>query len=364
MTTSNSSEPVSADTVTFAASDVNTSAPEVKASGTTLPAATVESDVPDKQLSGLDSLKDQAKKMAKPGPATTGASDAPRMETPKPDFQPNWKYKAFGKEKEIDEMWRPLIKDADSEKKVKDVFTRADAFEDMKSRYEGTSNEFQGLLSEYQALDKDVKKVMTFRNNRDFDNFFQSLRISDQEVFDWVKKKIDLHEQSPDAVKAAQMQAQERQRIYEMSQENESLQQRYQTQAVQARNMQLDMVLSRQDVSSAASRFDEKSGRIGAFRDLVIDEARNYYFATGGDNGGKDLSAEEATQMVMQKFGKLLEGPQAPAEAPPIAAPTPQVQAKPVIPAINGRGTSPVKKAPKSLDDLKNLYKEIQAQGG
>lgn len=360
MTTSNSSDPVSVDTGASAASAAESSTPN---QSVTAPAASADSSSVTETPKGLDLLKDQAKKLAQSGPVTTGASDAPGTETPKPVFQPNWKYKAFGKEKEIDEMWRPLIKDAESEKKVKDVFTRADAFDDMKSRHEGLAGEFQGLLQEHQALDKDVRRVMTFRNNKDYDNFFKSLRIPDADIFEWASRKIALMEQAPEARQMAEAQAQERQRLYEMSEENESLQKQYQAQAVQARAMQLDMVLSRPDVSSAASRFDERQGRIGAFRDLVIEEARNYYFATGGDSGGKDLSAEEATQMVMQKWAKFLEGSQAPAQGQaPAPAPAPQVQTKPVIPAVSGRGTSPVKKAPKSLDDLKALYKEMQSQ--
>lgn len=368
MMTSNSSDPVSTDTATPAASGAETS---VHSSGVTAPApmpdpiAAASGSLPDpntkESLKGLDLLKDQSKKAAMGPAGSVGASGAPGTEIPKSVFQPNFKYKAFGKEREIDEFWRGLIKDQESEKKVKDIFTQAHAFEDMKIKQDGTAKEFQELLGEHQALDKDVKKVMAFRNNRDFDNFFQSLRITDQEVFDWVQKKLNLMEQSPEARQMADQQVRERQKVYDISQENESLQRQYQTQADQARAMQLDMVLSRQDVARTASFFDDKSGRIGAFRELVIEEAIKHYYATGGDNGGRDLSAEEATQMVMQKFGKFFEAPQAQQMSQVAIAPGPQVQAKPVIPAATGRGTSPIKKAPKSLDDLRALAKEARA---
>lgn len=359
MTTSNSSDPVSTGTEASTASVAETTAPEI--TGQTSQAAEISAaseGTKAKPIKEIDDLKGLAKKSAHPETANQQVSGAPGTEIPKPTFQPNWKYKAFGKEKEIDEMWRPLIKDAESEKKVKDIFTRVDAFDDIKQRYESTSQEFQGLLSEYQSLDKDVKKVMNFRNNRDFDNFFQSLRISDQEIFDWVSKKLDLNA-SPEAARMAQMQAQERERMYEMQQENQYLQQQYSSQATQARSMQLDTILSRTDVSSVASRYDERLGRIGAFRDLVIEEAQNYFHSTGGVKGGKDLSAEEAVQLVMGKFGKLLEGQPAAQAQVQTSQPQPQVKEKPVIPVVNGRGTSPVKKAPKSLDDLRSIYKEM-----
>ncbi len=352
MSTSNSTDPVNVGTAGSAAS-----APEI----TPTPSAPSAVPTPAPAPTGLEALKAKATSAPSPSaglpdPNKGLVPEAPAAVIP-PAFQPNWKFKAFGKEHEIDEFWRGLIKDADSEKKVKDVFTKSHAFEDMKTRYEGTSKDFQELLSDHQALDKDVKKVMSFRNSRDFDNFFQALRISDQEIFEYVQKKINLLE-NPEQRKAAEMQAMERQKLYDTSQENERLHGQYQQQAVQARTMQLDMVLSRPDVSKVASLFDEKQGRLGAFRDIVIDEAANHYFQTGGDNGGKDLSAEEATQRVLQKWGKFFDAPQAPLEGTPQIAPQPQVVAKPVIPVTPGKGSSPIKKAPKSLDDLRAMAKE------
>lgn len=342
MTTSNSSDPVSADTAAGAASSADTSAQNT--------ATTQASATP------VAGTSEAPKGESLPDP--NGKESAPAAALP-PSFQPNWKFKAFGKEREIEEFWRPLIKDADSEKRVKDIFTQAYAFEDMKAKQDSTSKEFQGLLGEYQALDKDVKRVMTFRNNRDFDNFFRSLRISDQEIFDYVQQKLN-HLENPQARQMSEMQAQERQKQYDLQMENETLQSQYQQQAVQARSMQLDMILSRPDVAKAASLFDERQGQIGAFRQLVIDTAGSHYYATGGDNGGKDLSAEEAIQMVMQRWGKFLDSSQAGSmTSQPIAAP-PQAQPKPVIPAVQGKGTSPIKKAPKNLDDLRQLAKEAQ----
>lgn len=162
-----------------------------------------------------------------------------------------------------------------------------------------------------------------------------------------------------------QQQVDQRAQMLTQQEQYENLQQSYSTQAVQARAMQLDMVLSRPDVSGVASAWDSKSGEIGSFRDLVIQEATSLSILHK-----QDISAEQAVNIVLQKFGKLVQqpAPQAPVVAPQAPAPTPEaapqapaqpvVVAKPVIPIMNGKGTSPVKQVPKSLDDLKRMGKE------
>ena len=58
----------------------------------------------------------------------------PIVETP--TYQPNWKYKFAGKDLEVDEMFRSVVKDQETEKKVKDVLQRAMAFDDSKVKWE------------------------------------------------------------------------------------------------------------------------------------------------------------------------------------------------------------------------------------
>jgi len=147
MSTSNSADPVSAGTEVVAASTTESSAQHDTTQTSSEPAYEAKSP---KDLEGLKEIAKHS--TTSPALANPVASGAPGTENPKPIFQPNWKYKAFGKEKEIDEMWRPLVKDPDSEQKVKDIFTKVDAFDELKNKHESTSKEFQGLLGEYQAL--------------------------------------------------------------------------------------------------------------------------------------------------------------------------------------------------------------------
>jgi len=295
--------------------------------------------------------------------ATTPATSSPGMsatgEVIPPAYQPNHKFKAFGKEHELEEFWRPLVKDPESEKKVKDVFTKAYAFEDLKSRFDGTQSEFQQVSQEYEALDRDVRKVTSFLNRGDLDNFFNSIGLSEQKIFDWAEQKINQENLPPEQKNALRSQAVERQRSYDLEQEKAELENRFQSQAVQTRTMQLEMTLLRPEIAQAANSWDSQTGQQGSFRDLIIEEAQLAWH-----RGKTDITAEQAANLVLAKYGKLISsGTVSQMQNSPGISPTPQATGKPVIPAVQGRGTSPIKKSPKSIDDLRDLAKEYAAQG-
>jgi hypothetical protein len=292
-------------------------------------------------------------------PTTPSVGDGQTPAIVPPAFQPTFKFKAFGKEHELDDFWKPLVKDQESEKKVKELFTRAYAFDDLKTRFEGTQNEHAEVYKEYTALDRDVRKVTSFLNRGDLDNFFKSVGLDDDKIYNWVEQKIQRQNLPPEQRQALESQASERQRAYDLEMEKSELAEQYQTQAVQHRTMQLDMVLGRPEVSQAASAWDSRMGQLGAFRDLVVEEAQKAWYVEK-----TDLSAEQAAQRVLTKYGKLIESggipPQAGApQAPQVQSPGMQSQGKPVIPAVQGRGTSPIKKSPKSIEDLKQMAREF-----
>ncbi len=318
---------------------------------------------PEKELTIQEkilALKKPAEKSDAPvDPEKPDAVAAPEV----PAFTPNLKYKAFGKEKEIEEFWRPLIKDADSEKKVKELFTRADAFEDVKSRADSAAVEHQKTLQQFTALDRDVRRVTKFLNNGDLDNFFASVRLSDDMLLQHLQRKAELAKLSPIQQQQYQRDVNTRAESLLQQEQYDELQNNYASTTVQARTMALDMVMMRPEIQSVASAWDSKMG-MGSFRNLIVQEGASQWHATK-----KDLPPEEVVGLVLQKFGKLVEtAPQAQAPqqqvAQPVVPQAPQAQApvvvqgKPVIPSINGRGTSPVKQAPKSLDDLRRLGKE------
>jgi hypothetical protein len=370
METSNSSD-LAADVTTEIANPVDSSAPaaDITPAKTDTPLSLkdvilAQKDKPQKPevVEESEDTPAQAADAAKPAVVPPGGAAAPEA----PKYEPNFKYKAFGKEKEIPELFKGVVKDAESEKQVREVFTRAEAFDDMKLRYETSQHQSQQVLNDYTTLDRDVKRITGFLNKGDLDNFFANVRLTDGDLLKYLQNKAQ-YMQDPGLKMQYQEQVNQRAQYSQQQEQYQNLQTSYYDQAVQARTMQLDNILSRSDVSGAASTYDSQQGEIGAFRMLVMNEAAGYSAVNK-----QDLSAEQAVNLVMRKFGKFLAqpAPQAPAQqvAPAAAAnqaPAPQapnapvvVAAKPAIPTINGKGTSPIKQAPRSLDDLKRMGRE------
>jgi hypothetical protein len=317
------------------------------------------------EANSLDGLKAKIKAggITTP-PAIDAKVDPSKVENvEKPVFNPNFKYQALKKEFEVEEWLRGAVKDQDTEKKIKDLLTKSHAFEDYKTKNESLSQTYNEVLDGYKALDTDVKRVMGFRNNGDLTNFFAALKISKNDVFDWARQQIQLEEASPEERANHQRQAQDRERLYSLEQQNSHALGLYEQASLQARTVQLDMCLNRQDVSEKASSWDQRVGKIGAFRELVIGEAR---LALATEQ--VDLSAEEAVERAIQKYGKFLEvTPPAQSVSGNVTAPVTAVTAakdKPVIPVINSGAKSPVRKQVKSIDDIKKRYEEIRASEG
>ena len=129
------------------------------------------------------------------------------------------------------------------------------------------------------------------------------------------------------------------------------------------REFELHVVMAQPQITEVAGKLEAMMGE-GAFRQLVIDEGTKAWTLYQ-----RDISAQDAVNLVMQRFGKLANGNgmQAP------VVPNYQTQSQqtipngngrpPIIPNVTGKGTSPVKKVPKSIDDIKKVYQEKFGNG-
>lgn len=280
-----------------------------------------------------------------------------------PAYQPNYKFKAYNKEYEIEEPFRPFIKDPDLEGKFRKLHEKAYGFDPLKEKHDGLRQEYDTYKSKYEPIDRSLTTLGMLLENKDYETFFQKLNIPHDDLFKWADKKLKELDLPPDQRAEIDRQRQDRERLYYLDTQNQQLMQNYQSTASQARQLQLDNLLSRQDVSKYASDWDSKMGEIGAFRKLVIREAEAEF-----RRSNRDLSVEEAIQHVVSNFGKLLTPQEQAAaqqqemspEAMTMQAPQEFANGKrPIIPHVPGKGTSPVKKAPRSIADLKAMAKNL-----
>jgi hypothetical protein len=121
--------------------------------------------------------------------------------------------------------------------------------------------------------------------------------------------------------------------------------------------MQLDNILARGEVAQQAEAIDRVYGTPGSFRNLVIEEARAHFLGTG-----QDLPADQAVQMAAAKYGRFITAQQNAVTSNQFSGGAPQATQQgqvPIIPHVGGSARSPIKKQPRSLDDIKALAKSM-----
>lgn len=307
-----------------------------------------------------------------PTPVAGGTADPAKAGAPvvtpngQVAFVPNFKYKAATQDKELDPFFHSLVKDADSEKKVKDVFTRADAFDYIKGKYETRENEYKSLNNDYQALTQTVHRVNEAKAKGDLDSVFRTVGLNDHQIITWAAKRVDylqmMNQLPPEQRQALQQQEQAAIQNQQYQDQMSQMQGELQEQKVLARTIRLDQALSRPEVSQAQMFWDQKMGREGAFKDQVVEEAQREWYMNK-----VDLPPEEAVSRVLKRFGAFIsaqsmgsQDPMAP-QGTPMAPQMPA--ARPVIPLVPGSSKTPIKKQVKSVADIKTRLKELEAQG-
>lgn len=284
-------------------------------------------------------------------PEGTADAGAPPAAAEAPAYTPNTKFKVMGQEKAFDDFIVPAIKDAETEKKIREMYERSHGLDSVKGDREQLRAKINEIEPNYNRIIGELGKAQQSIDKEDWDTASESLGLSDQVVLKWAHHIVKKSEM-PEDQKRFHAQARENQRRAEqLEAEKEQWTQQQSSYAVQQKEAELGSVMSRPDVTQAVQQYDNGMGYAGAFREAVI----NYGKAMS--MGGTDISAESAVEGVMRQlrvanpnFGVL--GGQT---NPNIVTPS----NKATLPNIKGTGTSPVKQRPKNLDDLRRMASQF-----
>lgn len=279
-----------------------------------------------------------------------------------PAYTPNFKYKARGKEMEIDPFFRSLIKDPESEDKVRQLFTKAEAIQWIQRDRDEIKNKYQDSEKKHSKLEKTLNTLSGFVQKGDMHSFFQSLQIPEEKVLQYALERVNYREMSSEQRAQVDAHHNERHRALSLEEQNREVVQNYEQAAQRARQLELEQELSRPEISDFVKNYDGRVGKAGAFFEQVV--MRGQYHAAVNR---VDISAADAIKEVISAFGGTTPqgaAPQAQNDTLPQAgasmAPVPQ-QNKPVIPNIRGNGTSPVKRFPTTMAELKAIAKQKSA---
>lgn len=278
---------------------------------------------------------------------TTGAPVAPSA------YTPNYKYKVMDKEHEIPEFLRGAITDTEKEKQIKELYEKAMGLDVVKPKYQTVKQQYDRVIQEKQNQDKSIEVLGSFVQKNDLDSFFKALKIPEEQVFEFVQQRLQYRELAPEQRRQIDMQRSEQQRMEHLEMQHQQLQERYFNDTVQARTYQLDTALEKPEVREIAEAFDARVGTSGAFKTEVIKRGQLAHYTTGADIPVAQ-AVTEVLSMYRPLMGSAASGQQMGASAMGAKNAPP---APPVIPNITGRQTSPAKRVPKSLDELRALAK-------
>ena len=260
-------------------------------------------------------------------------------------FQPNLAFRANNKELQFDDWMASAITDADKESRVRELYEKAYGLDEIKPRAEATLKEYNDYKGHAQPMLDAVEQLKTDVANKDFEAFFRNTNIPPEWIYKWVQDKVNYQQLSQEEKAQQDNYVEANRRSSSLENERDHYQDQAETAMVSQRTQELDYELAKPEVNQVMQNFDQRMGRVGAFRDEVITRGQ-----TAHANGtGRDISAQEAVNGVLALMGRSA-APQALAPSPTVGA---TQQSKPVIPHIKGRGTSPVNKTALSFDDLR-----------
>jgi hypothetical protein len=290
----------------------------------------------------------QTKEMSPPS-ATSSEPQAPQ-------FEPNFKFTIGKDEKEFDEFVRGIIKDKETEEKIRDLYTRAHGLDSVKERHKETQTYLKAERQEKEQLQSFYKELDSYINNRDFGAFLERTGIDKNLVLEWVKQELEYQEMDPQKKYAYDREREFRKNSYAESARLSQLEQQNQQILAQHRNFELDAALSKPEIAEIVKAYDEASRSNGtpSFRDLVIERGIAKWHATQ-----QDVPAEVVVGELAKMFSHMVAPKAQPAPTP---TPGPVANAKPpVIPHVGGGNTSPVERKITSLDDLQKVREEYFA---
>jgi hypothetical protein len=270
-------------------------------------------------------------------------------------YTPSLKFKFMGQEKDIPELFHSIIKDAETEKAVRELHEQAMWFNETKPRFIEQSKELSSLT-------KGLDTIGEYLNNGNLDKFFGTFGLTDQAIFEYVKNKLEYEQLPPEEQKRIDEQNKLREDAYNLQRENAILKETQLEAATQQRGNELISLLNSPQISTIAN--SHPGGMQGFYKDVV---SHAWYTE---QVEGVDMTPQQAIASYIQARGlganQVAQATQ-PATLMPSSQPAAQqqvAQRAPTLPTVPSQGTSPAKKMVTSIKDIQSARAKLEAQLG
>lgn len=285
-----------------------------------------------------------------------------------PSWKPNYEFSVKGKKQEFDEWIRSSVKDAETEKKARELMEKFYGFDDVRAGRDKYRTERDSYKADAEKLYGLMNGVSELVAKKDFETFFERWGISSDDIVKYAVQYADRQQKwTPEQKQAYEESRRLKAELAQTQDAKTKLETTFSQQQTAQRESELEAVVSHPEVAEfsriVAERLGDEHGlrneviRLGQWywqqyqRDmtpveLVRDLAKRYGYTSGTSQ------SQQSTLQTQSAGGSEV-------AAPRVVAPS----TKPVIPNISGRGGSPVAKKPKSFADLKAIRSAMQGAG-
>lgn len=301
----------------------------------------------------MDELETTQTEQTTSVPESTEATSVDSTQTQEVQgYTPNLKFKVLGEEKNFDDFLAPVIKDADTEKKIRELYERSYGLDAVKADREELKAKLSEVDPQYRELVSQLGKASKALESGDFEALGETLGLDEQTVLKWAHSLLLKHEM-PEEQKTLYARNREYQKELEkLRAERDQLTQSQSQQLVQQRAAELDSAMSKPDVAAVVRQYNESVNNPQAFRDAVIG------YGQAMSNQGYDIPAEEAVGAIVQQLRAINPQFGVVAAKPNIAVPS----SKATLPSFKGSGASPIKQRPRSIDDIRKIARSFQEE--
>jgi hypothetical protein len=315
----------------------------------------IDSHEPDQTESSEDiGTDDQDAGQGEESSEETGGqslSEGGEGDTP-PAYQPNLQYKVYDDVREFPEWSHKLISDEETEKHLRDLFTKAEGIEAIKERYGSTKDELDQVRSEHQKYQDFLRQSQHFSSN-DLKTFFDMHQIPKDKVLDFARQLLRA-EQDPQEAAALDARSRQIREQYNADNRVTALENHLKEERTQRFNSEMSMALSQPHISEFEQKFNALKGP-GAFRQAIADYGSAQYAR------GRQAPPHESVNYVYNLFRDFVGQGTGASASPQSSAPRERPK---TIPNLGpGRGHSAAKARPKTIEEMKKQFREMGVYG-
>lgn len=279
-----------------------------------------------------------------------------------PAWQPNYKFTVKDKELEFDEWVRPVIKDKDTEEKLRDLYSKAHGLEEVKADRQTLKEKYAQIEERSSKIDQSLKVLGDYVKAGDYRSFFEALRIPKEQVIQYAVNELKYLELPQEERNRIEQERAMKAQLAQYEEQTMTLQEQHDRLVAQQVGMELSSEMARPEVAQIISSFDTRVGKPGAFHEEVLKRGAYYEAVHKTSPPAKQLVDEvvrlAGLQMAQDGNPAITQQQVAPTGTPATAG------KKPVIPNFNGSGSaSPTRKVVSSIADLKKIREDLVARG-